>query len=323
MAGDDQNGSKSESEDEKKPDTEKEAAKTEHPLDADGGEADKKEDSTDQSENNDQPIPFTGVELQEINQKIEKLAASDQGVEIQRSLGWATNMMVFIRDSGDPQLLENLKIALEALESSPPKAAMANKVLLPLQFRKFRKNFLFPQGFFTRKEPAVPLVWGLIAYFIVVSVLGLFISNIDDDPVTPKISVQGFWTMAYAVIGDNCNIEPTGLCGRKLFSFFTFHEILKVGAMGSMGSIASILTRLQDSDIAKNRNPWVLFLTGLFKPFVGWFFAVFIYFATYSGFVPTIEPDSVTLNALLALGFVAGFSERFARDVMTRVKTPQ
>jgi hypothetical protein len=64
-------------------------------------------------------------------------------------------------------------------------------------------------------------------------------------------------------------------------------------------------------------GPFVLFLTGLFKPMIGVLFALFVFTANHAGIV-AIPVGQSNYNAFLfALSFIEGFSERFVRDIAT------
>jgi hypothetical protein len=63
-----------------------------------------------------------------------------------------------------------------------------------------------------------------------------------------------------------------------------------------------------------------LFLTGFFKPVVGISFALFVFAVISSGLLPVAVNPEKSRYFFAALSFVAGFSERFARDVVVKTE---
>lgn len=95
-----------------------------------------------------------------------------------------------------------------------------------------------------------------------------------------------------------------------------------------VGGLASVLTRLDDFEARRGANPRLLFTNAQFKPFMGMIMSFFVVCVLAAGLVqvaginlpggsgsPTNLPASAT-SLLLALGFLSGFSERFAGDVV-------
>jgi hypothetical protein len=99
---------------------------------------------------------------------------------------------------------------------------------------------------------------------------------------------------------------------------------------GTLGGGVSLLTRLQDFDNPKNQkynDDFLPFAIGLTKPILGGSFAFFILLILKSNIFP-IEIRSDTgdkgndtdLYGLLAMAFVAGFSERLIPDLISQVE---
>lgn len=90
-------------------------------------------------------------------------------------------------------------------------------------------------------------------------------------------------------------------------------EIIWVGLVGAQGSALSIVVRL--GDFNKRQPPMMAFFTGLFKPFIGMSFAQLSYALLKSGLLPIKIPATTWLY--IAVGFLAGFSERLAKDLVS------
>lgn len=96
--------------------------------------------------------------------------------------------------------------------------------------------------------------------------------------------------------------------------------LLMVGLAGALGSIVSIMVRIADFSSLENADPSVLFFTGFFKPVVGAAFALFIFAVLKAGLIPiTVQPETEQYF-FMALSFVSGFSERFAKDVASKIE---
>ncbi|HEV1992855.1 MAG TPA: hypothetical protein VGR03_00830, partial [Candidatus Acidoferrum sp.] len=98
--------------------------------------------------------------------------------------------------------------------------------------------------------------------------------------------------------------------------------LIGVALAGALGSIVSIMVRLQDFVSVHVKDPTVVFFTGFFKPIVGMSFAMFVFACLNAGILPlAIKVDTPAAGYFfLALGFVSGFSERFAQDVASRAE---
>ncbi|MFM7353571.1 MAG: hypothetical protein ACKO1G_11115, partial [Microcystis aeruginosa] len=106
--------------------------------------------------------------------------------------------------------------------------------------------------------------------------------------------------------------------------------IILIWMTGTLGGGVSLLTRLQDFDNPKNQkydDDFLPLLIGLTKPILGGSFAFFIMLILQSNIFP-IQIRSSTedkgndtyLYGLLAMAFVAGFSERLIPDLISQVE---
>jgi hypothetical protein len=94
-----------------------------------------------------------------------------------------------------------------------------------------------------------------------------------------------------------------------------------LAAAGAVGGATSLLTRLNQlaalSRWSSEGDPLQLFYTGLLKPVVGIVAGLFAYAAFSSGLITVHVPGQGASPDVFytALAFLAGFSERFARDL--------
>ena len=114
-----------------------------------------------------------------------------------------------------------------------------------------------------------------------------------------------------------------GLASRYLATDYLFsqEDIMRmawVGVVGAQGAAVSLIIRL--ASLVKGRQrPALHFLNGLLKPFVGMSFAHLSYVVFASGLIAKPAVEKRDINYYVAVAFVAGFSERFARDLVERI----
>ncbi|NOT97173.1 MAG: hypothetical protein HOP00_12820, partial [Nitrospira sp.] len=132
----------------------------------------------------------------------------------------------------------------------------------------------------------------------------------------PTRVILGLGTLLYFAIPGLIIYFPK-LISQETIIGIESKMLVTVTLAGALGSIVSIMVRIQDFGKAANADQSVLFMTGFFKPVVGSSFALFIFAVIKAGLIPiTITPGAETYF-FIALAFVSGFSERFARDVAT------
>ena len=90
---------------------------------------------------------------------------------------------------------------------------------------------------------------------------------------------------------------------------------------GAIGAVVSVIQRINNGKFMLDYDvggPYAFFLGGL-RPLIGGAFAMAISFAFTGGLLhlPASNPTDDPRLALLVLGFVAGFSERWAQDTLT------
>jgi hypothetical protein len=152
-------------------------------------------------------------------------------------------------------------------------------------------------------------------------------------PATPESSV----TVSNSIPvqpGDRYVGVPVSAKGSFWDDFdtvFNFPLLLVVIIGGALGSSISVVIRAQNFVYEKRIEPLSLFLTGLCKPIVGIAFAVFVFAILQSGLfkigdssvdssIGNYKAKSREVYLYLAIAFVAGFSERFAQDILIRTE---
>jgi hypothetical protein len=97
-------------------------------------------------------------------------------------------------------------------------------------------------------------------------------------------------------------------------------ELGLVALAGFVGASVSLAIKIGNYARLKGVDTRVLRWTALFKPLIGMAFALFVYMALNSGVVSINLAGTSRNYFFVAVAFVAGFSERFAKDVISRVE---
>jgi hypothetical protein len=106
---------------------------------------------------------------------------------------------------------------------------------------------------------------------------------------------------------------------------FDVESFLTVFIGGATGAIVSVLSRMStgDSWLEYETARSYLRLLGMFRPLIGAIYGVALYFGIQSGVLQFIKPPTNS-NAVFFffafIAFLAGFSERWASDVLVPIK---
>jgi hypothetical protein len=104
-------------------------------------------------------------------------------------------------------------------------------------------------------------------------------------------------------------------------SFVDRGQVMVFCLFAGMGSIASVLTRLSDINLKQETSRFLIMISGGARPVVAIFFAVVVYIIL-SMKILDIKFGSEQTNppeVYLITSFLCGFSERFAKDIISRV----
>ncbi len=95
------------------------------------------------------------------------------------------------------------------------------------------------------------------------------------------------------------------------------------GLLGAVGSIVSVAVRFKRFALREDITPQTIALSCALKPFVGMAFGIIVISLIESGVIDiwAVKP-SENIYFTLVIAFICGFSERFARDVITKIDQP-
>ena len=151
---------------------------------------------------------------------------------------------------------------------------------------------------------------GLPAGHVMLGVLMFFGALLSIDVVLSYIWQSSSW-----------NIEDAA----RYPGFYLFNVspwlVIAIATAGGLGSIVSMLTRIQTFSVLAGTDRRILWMTGAMRPVIGIAFALFMFSVLQAQLLPFNFPVGPAANfEYVALAFIAGFSERLARGVISTVE---
>jgi hypothetical protein len=225
------------------------------------------------------------------------LASKPQDDDVQEQLGRIQSIInSYTTGELPPHYEDSLNIAVAALSSNKPNVLLAQTILWDLEYYRIKSG-----SFLGRLLAITTGGWPMIT-----AGLGM-------------ISTGIIYTVAWAIVVVFNHYPP--------FMWSGGPELATAILFGILGGSVSILTRIRSPADLQKLNPISLFLNCFFKPLVGATFAAVIYCMLATGIFASVVTERFTgdrayLYVLFAavVGFVAGFSERFAADAIGGVE---
>lgn len=124
---------------------------------------------------------------------------------------------------------------------------------------------------------------------------------------------------------NSSNVQPQRAAMMSRDYFDTLVLLALVGSAGALGSIISILTRIEEYQNKDYDDSILPIAIGAFKPLIGASFGILLFTISCS----TVSPLQIAENAnrpetkgftFFSLAFIVGFSERFAKDIISRTE---
>lgn len=230
-------------------------------------------------------------------------------------------------------IASTLNWSISLLQQSPQTLVLAKKIRRDAEFtvREFTNPIIgrLINGFkyvLYESNTSVKVLFGLgIAIPIYLMVPDLPYEKIIVQPlITPIISEN-----QHPSLSQNVSTSPSkGLETPPITQYDvdrTIALLVLVGIAGSLGSIVSILTRIKEYENEKYTDSILPILIGAFKPLIGGVFGIFLFTLLSSGFLPLqIKNDNSRpideWYTLFALAFIAGFSERLVKDIISQTE---
>jgi hypothetical protein len=228
---------------------------------------------------------------------LNNLASKPLDADVQEQLGRIQSLINRANQEKLPKYYkDSLNIAISALTPNKPNLLLAQSILWDLEYYQMKSGYFLGKllARLTGGWPMITAVVGMMAAGVIYGIPCIFVIGFK---YYPSFMWSGGPQLATAM-------------------FF-----------GILGGSVSILTRIRSPADFQKINPLSLFLNCLFKPLVGATFAAVTYSMIATGIILSIVTDRFTDNRdyLLVLfaavvGFVAGFSERYAADAIGGVE---
>jgi len=126
--------------------------------------------------------------------------------------------------------------------------------------------------------------------------------------------------------GAEIGQAPGGNIGSVLGAQGLVLDAVACAIAGASGALVSVLTRVTNESLSLDFRvgSLMLFMLGLARPIVGAILALALYWATVGEVVPLAPPtaDNARFAFFIAIGFIAGFSERYAQDMLL-IRAPE
>ena len=209
---------------------------------------------------------------------------------IQRELAHLLALLPHVAASGDHLLIGSVRLALASLLGSHPNVVFARNTRLHVA----QRLGIYPSLRWALMSSPIPAVRVMTGLLIVVAL------------AIPLAALTVFLLRAHL---EHLN-SPT----------LDLDDFILFGIVGAAGSVVSIMVRIDEF----NRwppDPSILFFTGLFKPIIGYFFAIFVVLVLNSGIMQVGLAEERQIYFFMATSFIAGFSERLARDIATQTES--
>lgn len=208
--------------------------------------------------------------------------------DVQKLLGRLMTLLKYIQEDKYQYLLPHAKVAAKCLLLSTPNTKLAEQTIDSISFAVKGAHNPFA-AVIRGGTPPTRVVLGLgILLYLAIPIMSMFWSDL---------------TSNNNILGVDVSL------------------LIMVSLAGAIGSIVSIMVRLHEFSNKREVDPSVLFFTGFFKPVVGAAFAMFVLSVIKAGLIPVKINPEVENYFYLALGFVSGFSERFAKDIASKTES--
>ncbi|MEY2911715.1 MAG: hypothetical protein RLZZ184_1024 [Cyanobacteriota bacterium] len=238
-----------------------------------------------------------------------------------------------IQENEIESLIPNIITAIYALQGKPNKT-LARNLRRDAEFviRRLENPItaLFINGFnnfIYLTETPTKVIFGLLVALPVhlaapiILAQMLSVASVYLQPILSKPSVS-LQTVENTVPKQN----ETSQIRISQYDFDEASALLLLCAIaGSTGSVVSILTRIQQYENEEYEDSLLPVFVGAFKPMIGAFFGILIFALLNSTLLPismTKDETKPTTKwfGFMALAFVVGFSERFAKDIVSQTE---
>ena len=218
-----------------------------------------------------------------------------EGIQQERNAGYQEELAQFVQlipdIDDDDSLLAEMEVAAQAFLQDKPNMKLAVAVRDDIKKRLRKKHSIL--SLFSGESPTWQVISGVITFCILMTIIIISATLI-------------FGTSSYPM---------------ALYQFVSQKVLVLAVIAGALGGLTRLMVRMPDLGRLRDAPFPVLFTTGLFRPMIGMAFAFFV--------AAIVESKFLHLNFahprdqkffFVGLGFISGFSEIFARHIMTKTE---
>lgn len=250
---------------------------------------------------------------------------------VRRCLIVAKHRKRFVQQAQLELIAANLETAIAALQRTPCQLLFARRLRRDAEFaiREFRNPIFgsvinsFKYLLYESSTP-VKVLFGLgLAVPLYLMVPALKYQEIVVKPILKPVLEE---TQTHAPgLGERKSEQR--LTTKRITQFDvdeTIALLVLAGVAGSLGSIVSILTRIKEYETEKYTDAVLPIYIGALKPLIGGAFGILLFTLISARLLPLqVADDARPINrwyALFAIAFVAGFSERLVKDIISQTE---
>jgi hypothetical protein len=207
------------------------------------------------------------------------------------------------------QYRAQFEIAYEMLSETPANLSVIRGLRFDLanaverEARDISRLLLYICG----RTPLTAVMSGLLTIFVILTVVTSII--LQGHLLASQSSERAQETYSWLLMLKGVPIGPIMLIVHAAF----------------IGSVVSVLTRISEFLSLTAFNPLLIYFSVLTRPFIAIVFAIFVYTVMKAGVISSLGVDLSGPSATYfgwAIGFLCGFSERFAKDIVARASGP-
>jgi hypothetical protein len=209
-----------------------------------------------------------------------------EAIQQERNAGYQEELAQFVQlipdIDDDYSLLAEMEVAAQAFLQDKPNMKLAVAVREDIK-KRLRKKHGFRSLF---SGPTWQVIAGVLIFFVLMIPLILLV---------------------------------TWICDEKFRTLASRPFVLAIMA-GALGGLTRLMVRMPDLSRLRDVEFPVLFTTGCFRPLIGMAFAIFVAAIMESNFLNVNFRELNEPFFYVTLGYISGFSEIFARGIMTKTE---
>jgi hypothetical protein len=280
-------------------------------------------------------IASQSFQRSDLHAKISSTLSRVRSTEIQEGLARVVSIAGYFEEKKIDSHDDDLIIAVDALTAKTPSITFADRVLCSLEQKILEDRGGLPSRILKMSagSPIAAVNLGLLFSFLFVTTPGLIFVLAGWIASLRNITAALTRVIQNSLEGNAAHASAPEVLA-EIFKVITHQSIvvdlplplpvITVFYFGFLGGVISMFTRIAGIGQMRRTDLVTLFCTALFKPIIGGSFGLIVLAIFYLGVAglikPEIQPDLNQAPLWVVIGFLCGFSERFATDMITRAE---